>query len=485
MVTNFLVFVAACCLSVAASASLSLIQLKANSGKYVTVYWPDGSVRVDSVPYTHASTFEVHEVQVSGDTSKGWQLRAVKNNNYLSAENGGGRECVANRLSASGWETFAVTFVTDSQVKLRSFDNHWLTVNAANASQLYATSTSESSAELFTVVRIPQQRAVNLGSWFVPEKWMFTSDSELWRGTSATDLYTLCLELGPDQASTRMQKHWQTWFTEADFRDMAQTRGVNQIRIPIGYWDIEMSSPYVFGAMSFIDTAIEWAAKYGMAVLIDLHGAPGSQNGQDHSGHAGDIKWTEPANVAKTVEILGKIAARWSSLPNVWGIEMLNEPHYSISHDLLTQFYRDSYYEIRKYSESTHIVMNSLYGPHDWTANVLPEPQYRNAVLDLHLYTVWSGATSIQQIVDMTTQWGDEIRALTPYYPVIVGEMSLGSSLGSQYTNEMRQMQADSEMKSFQNNAFGYYFWGEKLEYYSEDWSFVNGFSYIKTYYNL
>jgi hypothetical protein len=34
-----------------------------------------------------------------------------------------------------------------------------------------ATATSVSEAEIFTVVNIPQQRAVNLGSWFVPEKW--------------------------------------------------------------------------------------------------------------------------------------------------------------------------------------------------------------------------------------------------------------------------------------------------------------------------
>jgi hypothetical protein len=117
--------------------------------------------------------------------------------------------------------------------------------------------------------------------------------------------------------------------------------------------------------------------------------------------------------------------------------------------------------------------------------SVFPEPQYRNAILDLHLYTVWTGASSIEEIVDITTTWGQEIRDLTPYYPIIVGEMSLGSSLGDQYTSEMRQMQADSQMISFQQNALGYYFWGEKLDYYSEDWAFVDGFSYVKAFYLL
>jgi hypothetical protein len=79
---------------------------------------------VDSVPYTHASTFEVHEIQTNQ-----WQLRAIKNNNYLTAENGGGQECIANRPVPSGWETFHVTYISESQVRLQSFDNHWLAVN--------------------------------------------------------------------------------------------------------------------------------------------------------------------------------------------------------------------------------------------------------------------------------------------------------------------------------------------------------------------
>mmetsp|Transcript_36730 Transcript_36730/g.68332 ORF Transcript_36730/g.68332 Transcript_36730/m.68332 type:complete len:479 (-) Transcript_36730:167-1603(-) len=472
-------FIFALCATSVAGQALNFIQLKGSSGDYVTAYWPDGAVRVDSVPYTHASTFELHEIEKDE-----WQLRAVKNNNYLTAENGGGQECIANRPSASGWETFRVTHVSDSQVQLQSFDNHWLTVGSANASfQLLATATSASTAETFTVVNVPQQRSVNLGSWFVPEKWMFTDSSDLWKDTQATDLYTLSVELGPEEASNRMHKHWESWFTEADFEAMANTYGVNQIRIPMGYWDMEETAPYVFGGMAYIDQAVEWADKYGMSVLIDLHGCPGSQNGQDHSGKSGEILWSEPENVAKTVEILGMMAARWASVSNVWGFELMNEPHYSLSYELLTEFYRDAYTAIREYSDSTHIVINSLYGPHDWTANVFPEPQYRNAVLDLHMYTVWTGASSIEEIVDITASWGQEIRDLTVYYPVIVGEMSLGSSLGDQYTSEMRQMQADGQMTSFQQNALGYYFWGEKLDYFSEDWAFVDGFSYVKAYY--
>lgn len=185
-----------------------------------------------------------------------------------------------------------------------------------------------------------------------------------------------------------------------------------------------------------------------MSVLIDLHGAPGSQNGQDHSGHAGAINWPTPENIAETVTVLGMISERWSNVPNVWGIELMNEPHWSLSWETLTEFYRNAYDEIRKYSDSVNIVLCSLYGPHDWTAGIFPEPQYRNVVLDIHLYTVWSGFTTEQQYYDEANRWATEIRSLVPYYPIIVGEMSLATSLNP-YTSNARQQFADAEFNSF------------------------------------
>lgn len=293
---------------------------------------------------------------------------------------------------------------------------------------------------------------------------------------------SLCLELGQEEASRRMHDHWGSMFVEVDFQNMA-SKGVNHIRLPMGYWDIIETYPYVFGGADYIDQAIHWADKYGITVLIDLHGAPGSQNGNDHSGQSGPVNWPEPDNVALTVQVLDMMAARWANVKNVWGFEMLNEPAASISHDLLTDFYRDAYWAIRKHSDSTMVVLNSLYGPHDWTANVLPEPQYRNAVLDLHLYVVWSGYTTFDQTMQGAVQFGEEIRALVPFYPVIVGEMSLAVEFGGEYTSTMRQDFADAEFTSFSENAFGFVFWSEKLEYDTPDWSFVSGFSYIKDYY--
>ena len=79
---------------------LQMVQLFSEiNGLYITAYWPDGALRVDSVAYSHASTFEVHVVPGHSDQ---WQLRALKNNFYVSAANGGGSICTADRAVASG-----------------------------------------------------------------------------------------------------------------------------------------------------------------------------------------------------------------------------------------------------------------------------------------------------------------------------------------------------------------------------------------------
>ncbi|KAL3810227.1 hypothetical protein ACHAXA_010375 [Cyclostephanos tholiformis] len=361
---------------------LRMVQLLSEvNGFYVTAYWPNGALRVDSVAYSHASTFEVHLVPGRNDQ---WQLRALKNNKYIAAANGGGSICTADRDIASGWETFTVTELGNNRVQLKTFDGHFLGIDGSLTSSLIATATKADSWETFKVVEVPQRRGVNAGSWLVPEKWMFKPEkcSELWAGTTSVDLFSLTAtvseKFGREEMNRRMKRHWSTWLTKTDFEIMA-SQGVNHVRLPIGHWDIVESPHYVFGGAEYIDMAIKWAAARGMTVSIDLHGAPGSQNGMDHSGRSPTVNWhLNSENIKLTVKVLGMISERWGENPAVWGIEMLNEPSTIIPRDILTQFYRDGYAAIRQHSPTVHVVMNSFGGQHESWKDALPEPQYRN-----------------------------------------------------------------------------------------------------------
>ena len=58
---------------------------------------------------------------------------------------------------------------------------------------------------------------------------------------------------------------------------------LNHVRIPIGYWafNVAPGEPYISGQQAYLLQAISWAQTYNLKVIIDLHGAPGSQNGYD------------------------------------------------------------------------------------------------------------------------------------------------------------------------------------------------------------
>lgn len=73
---------------------------------------------------------------------------------------------------------------------------------------------------------------------------------------------------------------------------------------------------------------VKLAEKYKLGILIDLHGAPGSQNGEAHSGVStgGAGLFSNSANTQKTLEVLTYLTQQFASVSNVVGIELLNEP---------------------------------------------------------------------------------------------------------------------------------------------------------------
>lgn len=58
-------------------------------------------------------------------------------------------------------------------------------------------------------------------------------------------------------------------------------QSLNHVRIPIGYWAFQVGpgEPFIQGQLPFLQKAITWAGNHGLKVIVDLHGAPGSQNG--------------------------------------------------------------------------------------------------------------------------------------------------------------------------------------------------------------
>lgn len=93
---------------------------------------------------------------------------------------------------------------------------------------------------------------------------------------------------GPN-AQLILEWHWDTFITEDHVKHLA-SMGINTVRLPIGYWsagpDWISGSPYENWADVYANSwnrvlrMVSWCEKYKMGLLVDLHGAYGSQNGE-------------------------------------------------------------------------------------------------------------------------------------------------------------------------------------------------------------
>ena len=211
------------------------------------------------------------------------------------------------------------------------------------------------------------------------------------------DEFTLGEKLGAVRARAEiLQPHWNTWITLSDFKRIAKA-GFNVMRLPVGFWAYDnTSTPYAAGAAPYVDKAIQWARETKLKVIIDLHGAPGSQNGFDNSGHRkAKPKWQTGNNVQRTLDILRIIQSKYGA-PSyddvIAGIELLNEPLIpKLNYQEVKNFERRGYQQQRQFSGSRVIVIQDGFeAPSSYNGWLTPSDHNSQWVaLDHHEYQVF------------------------------------------------------------------------------------------------
>ncbi|CAE6445133.1 hypothetical protein ACGC1H_004946 [Rhizoctonia solani] len=206
---------------------------------------------------------------------------------------------------------------------------------------------------------IDQVRGVGIGGWLVLEPFISPALYEPYMNDTnpAIDEWTLCESITADPNSGGVAKvledHYKTFITEEDFAQIAGA-GLNWVRIAIPYWAIEVApgEPFLAGvAWKYFLKSIEWARKYGLRINLDLHTAPGSQNGYNHSGKLGPLGWMNGtmgiANAQRTLNHI-RIITQFISQPQykdvvpVFGV--INEARIQvIQREPLERFYMEAY----------------------------------------------------------------------------------------------------------------------------------------------
>lgn len=205
-------------------------------------------------------------------------------------------------------------------------------------------------------------RGVNIGGWLNTEPFMVPAlyEKYMQSSTPAVDEWTLCENMRKDTAGGGIQQledHYKTFITEKDFADIASA-GLNYIRLPIGWWAIEVREGEPFlerTSWTYLLKAIQWARKYGLRINLDLHAVPGSQNAWNHSGRQGTVNFLYGpmgyANAQRTLDYIRILAEfisqpQYSSVVTMFGI--INEPHGpTFGDEILRDFYLEAYRIVR------------------------------------------------------------------------------------------------------------------------------------------
>jgi glucan 1,3-beta-glucosidase len=301
----------------------------------------------------------------------------------------------------------------------------------------------------------------------VLEKWLTPS---VFGDLPARDEYTLCEQLG-DEAASVLKLHRDNFITEADFAWMA-AHGLNAVRLPVGYWVFGDEPPFV-SCVEYVDKAFDWAEAHGLKILLDLHGAPGSQNGRDHSGRIGDMAWSAPENVQKSLDIIEKIAQRYKGSESLLGIELLNEPSWRNKHRRLRQYYEAGYERVRKHcGTNVAVVVADAFHPTRWQ-RLMQSAKYQNKMLDIHLYQLFSWRDKRlslkSHIGKVNGSWRRLLRKVSAGLPVIIGEWSI--SLVPATFKGYAQAEKDAALRAYGSMQLmvfettqGWFYWTYKTE---------------------
>jgi len=308
--------------------------------------------------------------------------------------------------------------------------------------------------------------------------------------------WQFCQQLGKQRCQQVLEAHWDSWVSQSDLQTL-YNNGITHLRVPVGYWIVSIyaDEPYVTGGWKYLTRLLGWAEQIGLKVVVDLHGAPGSQNGHDNSGKSGPIDWPQPANVARTVDVLGNLTRQLKGYSVVTAIEVLNEPWTPpvggpIPFSLLKSFYMSAYSRIRAQGFGGDIWISDGWDNDQWQGFMSP-PNYNSVYLDVHLYHCFGGPRDKSDPwanIDYTCQ-EDKPLMNSPTFKQrdwsIIGEWSNSVSkpppsgqyddFVSNFARAQWNAYGASGNEAGSGPAKGAFFWNFKIESGDPAWSYLDG----------
>jgi aryl-phospho-beta-D-glucosidase BglC (GH1 family) len=264
---------------------------------------------------------------------------------------------------------------------------------------------------------------VNLGGWLVEEMWMQPFVTKPPAGSVSPGVKdhvslwnAIAQRLGSGGRDRVRAAFRSAWIDESDF-DRMKAAGINCVRLP--FLASLMDEP---GGVKWLDSAIGWASARGMYVILDMHGAPGGQSDQGHTGQAGvDAFFKSEANVESAAAIWTRLARRYRDNPAVAGYDLLNEPTGTPNSDTLYVVMDRLYRAVRAVDPNHMVFIEDGYTRIDYMP--YPEPcGWKNVVYSEHYYDFHAKTDDDQQKAIDAFIANIEAQRAKRHVPYYVGE---------------------------------------------------------------
>ena len=338
-------------------------------------------------------------------------------------------------------------------------------------------------------------RGTNAGGWLVQENWMNPTNAS----DQKTMMTTLANRFGTSKRDELVSTYENNYWTTQDFDNCAEM-GMSVIRLPFTYMNLcDDNGNLKSNAFDRLDWFVQNCSQRGMYVILDMHGAFGSQNGMDHSGEINDGKqlYYNQSNKDKTLNLWKKIAEHFKGNPAVAAYDILNEPGIkaAATYSLHWDFYNEIYNTIRSKDSNHIIIMESC-----WDADNLPRPSqygWTNVAYEYHYYP-WSAQNSSDAQKSYFSSKVSDIANHNYGVPTFVGEftcfeqaegwkaaMSTFNSQGWHWTTWSYKVTGNSSWGIYNHNPEKVDIYNDSADTIKDKWSAVgtaNGWKNDKIY---
>lgn len=277
-------------------------------------------------------------------------------------------------------------------------------------------------------------RGIGLGNWLLPEGYMWGFGAE---AASPRQIEELVRQLLGEDAALRFWQGWRDAFIARDDIALIRRLGFDHVRIPFSCRLLspeELPRRLAGPGWELLDRCIGWCREAGLGVILDMHGAPGGQTGDNIDDSPGfPFLYQDEASQELACAIWGELARRYRDEPAVWAYELLNEPiaHHPETWDaglapLLEPLYRRMTAAIRVHDPRRIVILGGARWNTDF--GVFGKPFDPQLVYAFHRYWMELGPDTLAPYQAFARRWN---------VPVWLGETGENTDA---WAAEMRRM---------------------------------------------